>query len=129
MQNRSTRCLPGALTRNAFIPHTVRRMTLLSVIMFAGSIAFPADLQESQYLAETNEAMMRMHQAMNAPSTGDIDADFVEMMVAHHQGAIDMARVQLRYGHNEQLRRIAQGIIVEQQQEITAMRHAIGESL
>jgi hypothetical protein len=129
MQNRSTRCLPSAPTRNTFIPHTGRRMTLLCLITFAGSIAFPAELQESQYLAEMNEAMIRMQQAMEAPSVGDIDADFVEMMVAHHQGAIDMARLQLRYGHNEQLRRIAQGIVVEQQQEITAMRHAIGESL
>jgi uncharacterized protein (DUF305 family) len=50
------------------------------------------------------------------------------MMVAHHQGAIDMARIQLRYGHNEQLRRIAQEIIVEQQQEILAMRRAVGAS-
>jgi uncharacterized protein (DUF305 family) len=33
-------------------------------------------------------------------------------MVPHHQGAIDMAQAELRYGHNEQLRRIAQGIIV-----------------
>jgi uncharacterized protein (DUF305 family) len=45
-------------------------------------------------------------------------------MVPHHQGAIDMARIQLRYGHNEQLRRIAQEIIVDQQQEIAAMQYA-----
>ena len=129
MQDQPTRCLPSALKRSAFIPHAIRRMALLIAIAFAGSLAFPADLQESQYLAEMREGMMRMHQAMDAPPVGDIDADFVAMMVAHHQGAIDMVRIQLHYGHNEQLRRIAQGIIVEQQQEITAMRHAIGESL
>ena len=44
------------------------------------------------------------------------------MMIPHHQGAIDMALAVLRYGHNEQMRRIAQEIIVEQQQEIAAMR-------
>ena len=48
------------------------------------------------------------------------------MMIPHHQGAIDMARAELRYGHNEQLRRIAQEIIVDQQQEIAAMRLALG---
>jgi uncharacterized protein (DUF305 family) len=51
------------------------------------------------------------------------------MMSAHHQGAIDMAVTLLKYGHNEQLKRMAQEIIVEQQQEIAAMRLAIGDPL
>jgi len=49
--------------------------------------------------------------------------------VPHHQGAIDMAQAVLRYGRNEQLRRLAQEIIVTQQQEIAAMRLAVGEEL
>jgi len=48
-------------------------------------------------------------------------------MSPHHQGAIDMAVIELRYGRNEHLRRIAQEIIVEQMQEIAAMKLAIGE--
>jgi hypothetical protein len=51
------------------------------------------------------------------------------MMIPHHQGAIDMALAELRYGNNEQLRRIAQEIIVDQQQEIAAMRFALGQPL
>jgi hypothetical protein len=51
------------------------------------------------------------------------------MMVPHHQGAIDMAKAVLRYGKNEQLRRLAQEIIVTQQQEIAAMRLALGQPL
>ena len=51
------------------------------------------------------------------------------MMIPHHQGAIDMAQAELRHGHNEQLRRIAQEIIVTQQQEIATMRLAVGEGL
>jgi uncharacterized protein (DUF305 family) len=46
-------------------------------------------------------------------------------MVPHHQGAIDMAVAELRYGTDPRLKRIAQGIIVEQQQEIAAMRLAL----
>ena len=61
--------------------------------------------------------------------TGDVDRDFVSMMSPHHQGAIEMAQAVLRYGHNEQIRRLAQEIIVTQQQEIAAMRLAIGEPL
>jgi hypothetical protein len=50
-------------------------------------------------------------------------------MVPHHQGAIDMAQAELRYGRNEQLRRLAQEIIVDQTQEIAAMRLALGQPL
>jgi hypothetical protein len=74
-------------------------------------------------------AMNRMMAGMEAKPSGNIDADFVNMMEPHHQGAIDMAELELRYGHNEQLRRIAQEIIVDQQQEIAAMRLALGRPL
>jgi hypothetical protein len=73
--------------------------------------------------------MTTMHVGMVVQPTGDIDTDFVAMMIPHHQGAIDMARAQLRYGHNEKLARIAQEIIVTQQQEIAAMRLSVGEPL
>lgn len=66
--------------------------------------------------------MTKMMAAMAVKPSGDVDADFVATMVPHHQGAIDMARAELRYGRNEQLRRIAQEIIIDQTQEIAAMR-------
>jgi len=66
---------------------------------------------------------------MAVKPSGDIDRDFVAMMTPHHQGAIDMAVLELRYGTNEQLRRIAQEIIVDQMQEIAAMKLAIGEQV
>jgi len=66
---------------------------------------------------------------MTVTPTGDVDSDFVAMMVPHHQGAIDMAVAVLRHGRNPQIRRLAQEIIVTQQQEITAMRLAVGQSL
>jgi uncharacterized protein (DUF305 family) len=57
--------------------------------------------------------------------SGDVDRDFVAMMVPHHEGAIAMAQSELRYGKNEQLRRMAQEIVVTQRQEIAAMRLAL----
>lgn len=84
---------------------------------------------EAPFLAENNAAMDRMMSGMAVKPTGDIDADFTAMMIPHHQGAIDMALAELRYGKNEQLQRIAQEIIVEQQQEIAAMRMALGQPL
>jgi uncharacterized protein (DUF305 family) len=104
------------------------RAPLLAGALFAAGLAFPAATTEAQFLAELHASVVRMHVAMSAPPTGDIDRDFVAMMVPHHQGAIDMAQIQLRYGHNEQLRRIAQEIIVEQQQEIAVMQLAVGDS-
>lgn len=83
--------------------------------------------EESAFLAENETAMIKMMSAMEAKPTGDIDRDFVAMMAPHHQGAIDMAVLQLRYGKNEQLRRLAQEIIVSQMQEIAAMKLAIGD--
>jgi len=83
---------------------------------------------EAAYLAQNRVAMDRMMNDMMVRPTGDVDRDFVAMMVPHHQGAIDMARSFLRYGTNEQLRRLAQEIIVTQQQEIAVMRLAIGDA-
>ncbi len=84
---------------------------------------------EALFLTENDHAMTRMMDGMSIKPSGDVDRDFTAMMIPHHQGAIDMAQAELRYGHNEQLRRIAQEIIVEQQQEITAMRLALGQAL
>jgi hypothetical protein len=86
-----------------------------------------AAADEAPFLKENNDAMAKMMNDMAIKPTGDIDRDFVAMMSPHHQGAIDMAIAELRYGKNEQLRRIAQEIIVDQQQEIAAMKLAIGE--
>src|SRR5262245_11562768 len=82
---------------------------------------------ESAFLRENEVAMTKMMNDMEAKPTGDVDKDFVAMMIPHHQGAIDMAVLELRYGKNDQLRRIAQEVIVDQMQEIAAMKLAIGE--
>jgi uncharacterized protein (DUF305 family) len=74
-------------------------------------------------------AMGHMMDGMHIRPTGDVDRDFAAMMIPHHQGAIDMAVAELRYGRNPQLKRIAQEIIVDQQQEIAAMRLAVGDPL
>ena len=84
---------------------------------------------EARFLSENVGAMTRMMTGMEIKPSGDVDQDFAAMMIPHHQGAMDMAQAELRNGHNEQLRRIAQEIIVDQQQEIAAMRLALGQPL
>lgn len=72
-------------------------------------------------------AMARMDDAMNTAPSGNADRDFAAMMISHHQGAVDMALAELRFGKNEQLRRLAAGIIVEQRSEIALMRQILDE--
>ena len=107
---------------------TATALMLLACAAVAAPVG-PADpvTPETPFLKENQAAMDKMMAGMDIRPSGDVDADFAAVMIPHHQGAIDMAVAELRYGHNEQLRRIAQEIVVEQQQEITAMRLALGQ--
>ena len=89
----------------------------------------PAYADEQPFLSENDAAMNKMMADMTIKPSGDIDRDFVTMMVPHHQGAIDMAKAELEYGHNEELRRMAQQIVAAQQKEIATMRLAVDEQL
>jgi uncharacterized protein (DUF305 family) len=68
-----------------------------------------------------NDAMGRMHKDMMITYSGDADADFVRGMVPHHQGAIDMAKVELKYGKDPELRKLAETVIKAQEAEIRDM--------
>ena len=113
------------------IPLLLRRAPLFigAYVVAATGITATADSNQTAFAADNNAAMTRMMAGMAVKSSGDIDRDFAAMMIPHHQGAIDMAVAELRYGSNEQLRRIAQEIIIDQQQEIAAMRLALGQPL
>jgi len=86
--------------------------------------------QKQSFHQLMNQAMTVMDQGMKqAPMAGNPDHDFAAMMIPHHQGAIDMAKVELLYGKDPVLRRIAQEIIVTQQQEIMVMRGQLDQML
>ena len=123
-----------------FLGPTIAIMYIGARVLFAfGALPFvlaheahsqpPASSDEAAFLKENDAAMTKMMNDMAAKPSGDIDRDFVAMMTPHHQGAIDMAVIELRYGKNETLRRLAQEIIVDQMQEIDAMKLAIGEKV
>jgi hypothetical protein len=97
----------------------------ISAFVFASWGSALAAPMETQFLAENQTAMGAMMVGMDVKPSGNVDLDFALMMIAHHKGAIDMARAELRHGADETLRRLAQGIVVEQQQEIAVMQRAI----
>ena len=73
-------------------------------------------------MGEMMGAMDTMMQAMPTESSGMVDADFLLMMIPHHQSAIDMARIELEQGEDEETRAMAQEIIDAQEAEIEEMR-------
>jgi uncharacterized protein (DUF305 family) len=76
---------------------------------------------DDSFDAQMGRAMARMDRDMMVKPSGNYDRDFTAMMIPHHQGAVDMARIELQFGKDPVLRRLAQAIIVEQLQEIEVM--------
>ncbi len=103
------------------------RIPLKTALAAAALVSGTALAQTGDFATVMASAMQRMHRAMAVPSTGVPDRDFAAMMIPHHQGAIDMAEAELRFGKDERLRRLAQGIIVEQRQEIAVMQAILNE--
>ena len=68
------------------------------------------------------EAHTRMMKAMNVEFSGNADVDFVRSMIPHHQGAIDMAKIELAQGKDSVLRKMAEKMISDQEKEIEEMR-------
>ena len=124
----------GAATRGR---RNLELLLLAGVVALAAGRGVPAaragtparHAVEQSFIDENHAAMTKMVTDMAIKSTGDIDRDFVAMMVPHHHGAIDMAQAELRWGHNQQLIRISQEIIAGQLQEIAAMRVALGDKV
>lgn len=76
-----------------------------------------------RFVREMDVGMARMMEEMHAPGyTGDADVDFLAMMIPHHAGAVEMARLVLIHGKDPLTRQLADEIIASQTAEIAAMR-------
>ena len=112
-----------------------RRARTAFVMLLISGQAFAHDVSSHDASGQTIDpnsfdfqmraAMERMAGDMAISSSGDPDRDFAGMMIPHHQGAVDMARVELQFGKDSVLRRLAQPIIIEQLQEIEVMQRQL----
>ena len=92
-------------------------------IVQAGTHTHDAQAATEPDWSELIASMDKMHMAMEAiKRSGNSDVDFVRLMLPHHQAALDMAKTQLLYGKDPQMRRLAQEIITDQQLEIELMQ-------
>ena len=82
----------------------------------------PKSKVDADFSKAFTQSMTKMMSNMDVESTGKPDEDFVLMMMPHHQGAIDMAKVELQYGKDPTLRGMAQDIVAAQEKEIAEMR-------
>ena len=100
----------------------MKTMILVAVVLVTTTVAAQIAPYAVEFMQAMDTGMKVMDRDMAAaPMTGDIDRDFAAMMIPHHQGAIDMAKAELRYGKDPVIRRLAQEILVDQGSEIDAM--------
>lgn len=85
----------------------------------------PHSVEASAFVRAMDDAMARMMTGMHRPAAGDPDRDFLAMMIPHHQGAVDMARLVLLHGRDPLTRQVAEHVLATQVVEMEAMRRRL----
>lgn len=99
------------------------------VNQFRTSLLAPPPPAASAFHRALQGVMVQMDAGMCITPSADADRDFARAMIPHHEGAVAMAKLELLYGSDARLRRLAQGMIVEQTQEIALLRGILAGSL
>ena len=87
-------------------------------MMGRGAVGGPDDAATQALRRE----IIGMHRDMPRRLSGDPDRDFAAVMIPHHQAAVDMANIELKYGKDEDLKKLAQAIVAAQADEIATLK-------
>ncbi len=96
------------------------------MLLLSAAVALVPVLAVAQNPSAVQKAFMDAHQKMMSDmpksASGNADKDFATMMIPHHQGAIDMAKIELQYGKDAKLRAMAEKMIKDQEKEIADLK-------
>lgn len=103
---------------------------LLAYALWLSAIStIPSSIPAAAVDTGLDKSLETMHgEIQKVHISGNVDADFASLMIPHHQGAVQMAEVELQFGLDPRLRDLAEEIIATDQFEIDAMKSAINSS-
>ena len=106
----------------AGMDHSGMNMGNDGMAMMSHATLIPPELANDPATVASAAAMDKMMADMMVPYTGDPDVDFARGMIPHHQAAIDMAKIQLEFGKDPEMRKLAEAIIAAQESEIATLK-------
>jgi uncharacterized protein (DUF305 family) len=106
----------------AGMDHSGMNMGNDGMAMMSHATLIPPELANDPATVASAAAMDKMMADMMVPYTGDPDIDFARGMIPHHQAAIDMAKIQLEFGKDPEMRKLAEAIIAAQESEIATLK-------